>query len=112
MGYVNMNPWKVLGVHRATPTEEVKLRYRDLMRIHHPDVGGTQQQAADITEAYNILVKPALLKSHVDTLTVLGTPCPKCGGKGYSYKQKGLTQRVTTPCDCCGGRGLLLKDGL
>lgn len=106
-----MNPWLVLGVHRDTPQEELKTKYRDLMREHHPDVGGTQDRAAEITTAYKILSTPTLLKSHLDVLSVLGTPCTTCGGKGYSYKQRGFTDRITKPCTACGGRGLTLKDG-
>ena len=106
-----MNPWSVLKVHRATPLEEVKVKHRELMRQAHPDAGGTQEQAAEVTTAYKILSNPVLLKSHIDTLKVLGTVCTKCGGKGYSYKQRGLTERTTTPCTPCGGRGLLAKEG-
>lgn len=103
------NPWRVLGVHRASTTEEIKLRYKLLMRQHHPDVGGVNTAAAEVTAAYKILSTPTVLKSYIATLSVLGTHCPTCSGRGYSFKQKGFTKRVTAPCASCGGRGLLVK---
>lgn len=107
-----MNPWQVLGVHRETPQAAIRDKYRELMRHHHPDAGGNAALAAEITQAYKVLVTPMLLKSHLDTLTVLGTPCTTCGGKGYTYKQRGITERTTSACASCGGRGIALKDGL
>lgn len=109
---MSINPWHVLGVHRASTAEEVKNAYHGLMRQHHPDAGGDTAKAAEITQCYKALTNPMLLKSYIDTLTVLGTPCMPCNGRGYSYKQKGLTAKVTTPCGFCGGRGLLVKGGL
>ena len=109
---VSINPWKVLGVHRGSTLEEVKVAYRDLMKANHPDAGGTQQAAAEITQCYKALTSPVVLKSYLDTLNVLGTPCQPCKGRGFTYKSKGLTDRVTTACTCCGGRGILVKGGL
>lgn len=109
---MSINPWQVLGVHRASTPDEVRHAYHTLMWKHHPDRGGSIEQAADITQCYKALTNPMLLKSYLDTLMVLGTNCMPCNGRGYSYKQRGITAKITTPCASCGGRGLLVKGGL
>ncbi|MRI58225.1 MAG: molecular chaperone DnaJ [Epsilonproteobacteria bacterium] len=35
--------------------QEIKRRYKELSRRHHPDLGGDQSQMAQINEAYTIL---------------------------------------------------------
>lgn len=50
--------WKILGVkHNATETK-VKLAYRRLAKVHHPDKeGGNAEKFREITEAYNEAMK-------------------------------------------------------
>lgn len=35
--------------------EDVKLRYRDLMKIYHPDAGGNEEASKKINAEYNAL---------------------------------------------------------
>lgn len=104
-----LNPWKVLGVHRATPKEDGAIAYRNIMRKEHPDLGGCQAKAAEAAEAWSILCNPTKLKELVNVLSVMGPPCWGCRGKGYQYKQVGITGRVTTPCVSCGGSGFTIR---
>lgn len=50
--------WKILGVkHNATETK-VKLAYRRLAKVHHPDKeGGNAEKFREITEAYDEAIK-------------------------------------------------------
>lgn len=41
----------------CTDWEQVKSRYRDLMKIYHPDVGGHEEASKKINAEYNILKK-------------------------------------------------------
>lgn len=104
-----INPWKILGVHRESTEPEIKARYKALMMEHHPDKGGSADEAAKITEAYKTLMDKELVRQATATLEVLGAPCPTCKGKGYTFKQRGLTERKTNPCGLCGGRGILVE---
>ena len=46
---------EVLGLPPMVSLAEIKERYRQLSRRHHPDGGGDAQQMARINEAYEIL---------------------------------------------------------
>lgn len=102
-----INPWQILGVHRGSTPDEIKQAYRKAQRTAHPDVGGTAEQSAQVTEAYDLLTDRKRLTSYLSVALLHGQPCPTCKGKGYQSKQKGLTDRVVTGCGTCGGRGLV-----
>ena len=46
----------VLGLEPGATAEQIKTRYRDLAREHHPDRGGDTARMAEINEAYETLV--------------------------------------------------------
>src|SRR5918911_1115645 len=54
--------YEILGVPRTASLEEIKKRYRELARQHHPDVNrdkpGASQMFAEITKAYKALSHP------------------------------------------------------
>ncbi|ORX58963.1 hypothetical protein DM01DRAFT_1333563 [Hesseltinella vesiculosa] len=57
------NPYQVLGIGRYASQKEIKKQYLSLVKRHHPDVIGHQQQQttkysiADINRAYELLTK-------------------------------------------------------
>ncbi|KAI8342558.1 hypothetical protein BC941DRAFT_466222 [Chlamydoabsidia padenii] len=53
------NPYDVLGVGRFATNKEIKLRYLQLAKSHHPDIAGQHKQRdfAEITGAYEQLTK-------------------------------------------------------
>lgn len=56
--YYNKDLYKILDVNFDATTEEIKLSYRKLVRIYHPDVAGSSADSAkfkEIQEAYEIL---------------------------------------------------------
>lgn len=103
------NPWKLLGVHRETPREDIRSSFHNAMKLHHPDKGGDPTKAAELTAAYKLLLDEKKLKQYLKELALVGTTCFGCGGKGYQFKSKGLTGRLTTPCVGCGGGGFVVK---
>lgn len=54
---LNFNPYRLLGVDIEAPLEVIKAAYRALMKSSniHPDLGGANQLAQEINEAYQIL---------------------------------------------------------
>ena len=95
---------------RVTPSatfEVIRAAYVDIMRYKaHPDVGGSGDLSAPITEAYGTL-KDAKKRAQYDKLRKLqgGFNCDKCEGTGMVSKQKGFLARVTKICDTCNGTG-------
>ncbi|MBO7711361.1 MAG: J domain-containing protein [Lachnospiraceae bacterium] len=57
---------RVLGVFEEDDPEEIRKRYRDLIRKHHPDTAGNVPEHLDraqqLTQAYKILKKEGYLK--------------------------------------------------
>lgn len=50
-----MNCYEILGVSKDASQSEIKKAYRDLVKIHHPDKGGSDEKFKEISEAYEIL---------------------------------------------------------
>ena len=101
-----INPWQILGVHRGSTPEEAKQAYRNAQRVAHPDAGGTAEQSAKVSEAYDLITDRKALNQYLSLAMLHGQPCGGCMGKGYTSKQKGLTARTTTACTGCGGSGI------
>ena len=56
--YTEASPYLVLGVPAHSTLPEIRRRYRELVRLHHPDSGGpdaSTSRMADITSAYRKL---------------------------------------------------------
>jgi hypothetical protein len=53
-----MDYYKILGLPYGASASNVKLRYRELSKTHHPDRGGSQLRMARINEAYQTLSNP------------------------------------------------------
>lgn len=53
-----MNPYEELDISLDADDEEIKLKFRSLAQIHHPDKGGDEEIFKRIKEAYEILIDP------------------------------------------------------
>jgi len=53
-----MNPYEELDISINADDEEIKLKFRSLAQIHHPDKGGDEEIFKRIKEAYEILIDP------------------------------------------------------
>lgn len=42
---------EILGVHPAASQQEIERAFRRQMRVHHPDVGGSDEMASQINRA-------------------------------------------------------------
>lgn len=60
------NFYEILGVDKNASPEEIKKAYRSLSKIHHPDVGGDEEEFKKISEAYTTLSDEAGKKHYDD----------------------------------------------
>jgi DnaJ-class molecular chaperone len=102
--------YETLGVTRAFTANELKARWQELSRLHHPDRGGNAAVFAEVSRAYAIL-RDQKAKTAYDAAQELFTdPCHQCNGEGQTYKQKGFTARTAIKCQRCNGVGRLGRD--
>lgn len=91
-----MNDWKTLGLEIGAPLEEVKIAYRVLSKLHHPDVGGDSRMFVTVQLAYHRLEKQ------------LTTPrvCLQCKGSGIMHEMTGFIVNEVQ-CSYCKGTGVI-----
>ena len=59
----SVDPFRTLGLERSASREEVKSKYHELARKHHPDSGavdGDVSRMEEINRAYNQLIKEGM----------------------------------------------------
>ena len=59
-----MDPYLELEVSINATDEEIKIQYRAMAMIHHPDKGGDEEKFKRIKEAYEILSDPVRRKAY------------------------------------------------
>ena len=59
-----MDPYLELEVSIDASDDEIKLQYRAMAMIHHPDKGGDEEKFKRIKEAYEILSDPVRRKAY------------------------------------------------
>ena len=52
------DPYKTLKLAATATDREIKESYRNLARVHHPDVGGDAEEFKNIQEAYSLVGDP------------------------------------------------------
>lgn len=83
-----------LGLEKPATLSDVKARWRELAKIHHPDVGGDPAQF----EVYLLAYRAALAQSTAPVR------CKECGGTGKILICGGFSS-VKMVCTVCGGTG-------
>ncbi|MEK7673682.1 MAG: J domain-containing protein [Patescibacteria group bacterium] len=63
--------YKILGIQEGATEDEVKKKFRELAKKHHPDVGGDANKFKKIVEAYKIL-SDKKLRTEYDTRRKFG----------------------------------------
>lgn len=56
------DPFKMLGLPRTATREDVKVKYRELAKLHHPDSGthADARKMEEVNQAYNLLIKEGM----------------------------------------------------
>jgi preprotein translocase subunit Sec63 len=58
-----MNQYEILGVRTSDTMMDIKKRYKELCKKHHPDVGGNIEYFHTIQKAYNDIVSGKVTES-------------------------------------------------
>lgn len=53
--YAHFDPYDILGVSESTPKSDITQAYRQLVKVHHPDKGGSESIFLKIQQAYEAL---------------------------------------------------------
>lgn len=93
-----MNPFEILELNNTASPEEVKKQFKQLLKVHHPDHGGTVDNFMELKEAYEKAMKISKNKE-----------CKNCLGYGVLYKLNGF-RTAQTRCPECKGSGKQYKD--
>lgn len=100
--------YEVLGVPPNADTEQIKAAHRTMALLFHPD-RCEREDAHDLMAkanvAYACLTDKAARKLYDMTNQKRIKPCPTCGGKGFTHKQRGFMAKQRVSCYDCGGSG-------
>jgi molecular chaperone DnaJ len=109
--YLEKDYYKVLGVSKAAPADEIKKSYRKLARKYHPDANKgdpkAEERFKEISEAYNTLSDSKRRKEYDDARSLFGsggfrTPGPGGQAGGFPFDLNDLFGGETGTRD--GGR--------
>jgi DnaJ-class molecular chaperone len=107
-----INPWQILGIHRASDQEEIRQAYYAAAKANHPDVGGDTAKFTMINQAWTILtMPPKAFNQFLAALKAKYPVCRACNTAGYSFRTKGMTKATRIPCNSCGGAGHTIVNG-
>lgn len=90
-----MNPYDVLDISPSATLVELKEKYRDLVKQHHPDCGGQVEDFMLIRRAYAVIIE---LRSQPQ-------PCERCNGSGQVALKGSSFTDVGAVCPKCFGVG-------
>ncbi len=90
--FLEKDYYKVLGVSKGAPADEIKKSYRKLARKYHPDANkgdsASEERFKEISEAYNVLSDEKRRKEYDDARSLFGSggvrmPGSAGGGNGF-----------------------------
>ena len=94
---MKVNYYEVLGVERSASEQEIRDRFRQLAREHHPDrykgpdKAGAERKFQTLTEAVNVLTSPTRRKQHdSEIVSTSAKGGPDLAQVGKAYLAKGV----------------------
>ena len=84
--FLEKDYYKVLGVSKGAPADEIKKSYRKLARKYHPDANkgdaASEERFKEISEAYNVLSDEKRRKEYDDARSLFGSGGVRMPGSG------------------------------
>ena len=84
--YLEKDFYKVLGVAKDAPADEIKKSYRKLARKHHPDTNkgdsGSEDRFKEISEAYDVLSDDTKRREYDEARALFGSGGMRFGSGG------------------------------
>jgi molecular chaperone DnaJ len=84
--YLEKDFYKVLGVSKDAPADEIKKAYRKLARKHHPDAnkgeGAAEERFKEISEAYDVLSDETKRREYDEARALFGGGGMRFGAPG------------------------------
>lgn len=97
--------YAIMGIPPASTTEQIRARYKILVRAMHPDIGGDTGMFAKVTHAGSILTDEGRRENYDALLKLTMDPCPVCEGRGVNFRQITFTEKAPIECAACDGEG-------
>ena len=101
--------YETMGVPRTFTANELKAKWQELSRLHHPDRGGDAAIFTEISRAYAVLRDLKSRHAYDAAQDLFTDLCYCCNGEGRTYTQKGFTNRIAVLCAKCNGSGRLAR---
>jgi molecular chaperone DnaJ len=92
--YLEKDFYKVLGVSKDAPADEIKKAYRKLARKHHPDTNkgdaGSEERFKAISEAYDVLSDDTKRREYDEARALFGSGGLRFPGGGAGGRAGGF----------------------
>lgn len=100
------NHYQTLGVHRQSKPDDIKVAWRNIAFLLHPDrPKGDAERFKEASEANNVLRDRHQRALYDKSLEFLGKPCSACRGAGFRPDGRSFAAITQTACKKCGGCG-------
>ena len=99
---LNDNPYKVFGLPSYASVSQIKRRWRELARKHHPET--ETGDPADYQVVFNAYMK--IIEKRAEPRGLL-MYCRYCKGEGTIITRRvGENFNIDVPCEICDGTGI------
>jgi molecular chaperone DnaJ len=106
--FLEKDYYKVLGVAKGAPADEIKKSYRKLARKYHPDANkgdsASEERFKEISEAYNVLSDEKRRKEYDEARSLFGSGVRRPGPGGAGGYGFDLGDLFGTAAGGAGGR--------
>lgn len=100
-----MTLYETLEVTQSATADEIKISYRRLAKVHHPDKGGDEELFKSINNAYSILSDVNKRRDYDNKITPKGNPFTNqnpfsgFGGNPFEGNFRGFNRNFNTPTE-------------
>jgi len=108
-----MNPYQVLGINKYSSKEEIRLAYKRLMRLHHPDTGDGDTKKLDEARSAYIQLKDKSIRTALTVDIVVPSTQEELAsylGKTNTFEYHGAFFDIFVPFETRMGDTITVKN--